>query len=606
MSIFDLKPNTSEFRVPQREGYEAALKHFSKEDADNHVLMQIPTGVGKTALMSVLPFGISKKKTLILTPNLHLSEQVEKALDITEPSSIYEKLKILENLDELELYVLRLEKLASAVDITDNQIIVSNFQQLSDVEKWFKNRADDVDLIIIDEAHHQKAKTYEEIIKFFPNAKVISLTATPFRSDGKELDGKNIYTYHFSDAVKNGYIRNIQTVNVTPKEVSLKFDDEEGSTYTLSDILKMKEEAWFRRGIATSQDCCDSIARKSLDMLNKLKVSFPNEDHQIIATATSIREARERVKPAFEKLGLKVGLVSSLDSKTNDDTKKKLERGKIDVIINVNMLGEGFDHKPLGVAAIFKPFASLNPYIQFVGRAIRTNNAVNLCYVVSHLGLNQTARFKEFRLFDADDKDFLTNKLLSTKNSNDESGEEGQKFVDDGESHPTLVISELGKDVLEFEEQFVNTQKIEEAKDILEKLSPEERQILLEQFGASPTISSGKKNKRLKPKDRRRAAKNLLAEKEKSIATDIINKLKLRMYSRSFNPTTSNFVWVKSQISRDFNKLLDIKKNQRNDLEYEKIDGFLKSNLAKKVYEERLAYYSEKEEKKKKNRFNVT
>src|SRR3712207_8659986 len=37
------------------------------------------------------------------------------------------------------------------------------------------------------------------------------------------------------------------------------------------------------------------------------------------------------------------------------------------------MLGEGFDHPPLSVAAIFRPFRSLSPYIQFVGRAMRVN-----------------------------------------------------------------------------------------------------------------------------------------------------------------------------------------------------------------------------------------
>lgn len=596
MDIFNLTPNTSKFRIPQREAYEATLKHFSVDTAEKHVLIQIPTGVGKTALIATLPFGISKKKTLILTPNLHLSEQMERDLDVTnaKSSSIYERLDIFQNVDQLELFVLKLESSANRSDVDDSHIIVSNYQQLSDVEKWFKDRSDDIDLIIIDEAHHQKAKTYEEIIKFFPNAKVVSLTATPFRTDGQELDGKKIYVYHFSDAVKNGYIRNIQTVNVTPKEMSLKFDDQDGQTYTLAEILKMKEEAWFRKGISTSQDCCNSIAKKSLDMLVKLQEKFPEENHQIIATATSIREARERVKPAFEALGLKVGLVSSEHSKTNDETKKKLLQGKIDVIINVNMLGEGFDHKPLGVASIFKPFASLNPYIQFVGRAIRTNGKVNLCYVVSHLGLNQTERFKEFRMFDNDDKAYLASHLLQKKvDEQKDHSEEGEMFFDD-EEKPNLTITELGEDILEFEDQFVDVQKIEDAKNILSNLTAEERKVLFEQFDTTTSLSEGKRKKIIKPKDRRRAEKNLLAEKEKSIATDIIKKLGLQMYKRDFNPLKPNFVWVKSQISRDINKLLGIEKKKRNELTFEKINSFLNSSEIKKVYQDRLDYYSEK------------
>ena len=67
----------------------------------------------------------------------------------------------------LELYSLRLESAVNSSDVDEHQIIIANYQQLGDVEKFFNGRADDVDLIIIDEAHHQKANTYQEIIKFF-------------------------------------------------------------------------------------------------------------------------------------------------------------------------------------------------------------------------------------------------------------------------------------------------------------------------------------------------------------------------------------------------------------------------------------------------------
>ena len=39
--------------------------------------------------------------------------------------------------------------------------------------------------------------------------------------------------------------------------------------------------------------------------------------------------------------------------------------------MHVRMLGEGFDHKRLSVAVIMKPFRSLAPFSQFVGRAMR-------------------------------------------------------------------------------------------------------------------------------------------------------------------------------------------------------------------------------------------
>lgn len=608
MKIFKNKPNTSKFRIPQKEGHEAALKHFANPESEKHVLMQIPTGVGKTALIATLPFGLSEKKVLVLAPNLHLAGQIEEDIDIiaNPDENIYKKLEIFSNLENLDLYILRLEDTANLSDIDESHIVISNYQQLQDVEKWFKGKEKDVDLIIIDEAHHQKAKTYQEIINYFPDAKIISLTATPFRSDGQKIDGKNIYTYHFNDAVKMGYIRNIKTVNVTPQEVKISFSDEEGKNYSLEEIIKMKEEAWFRKNIALSQDSCDSIARKADEKLKQLKKEFPKESHQIIAAAMSIRHAREIVKPAFEKLGLKVGMVSSQNRDTNKKELEKLKQDKIDVIINIGMLGEGFDHKPLGIAAIFRPFASLNPYIQFIGRVIRSHGDTKYCYVVSHLGLNQSQRFKEFKLFDNEDKEFLEDLLSNPeKNKLEKNTDDEELFIEDADSEEStdkIKISEVGDEVLEFEAQFVKDEKIEDVKKIIEKLSEEEKKRLFEKLGINyDNIIKKKKIVRIKPKDKRRATKNLLNEKEKSIAVDVLQALGLgaRMYYRDFTFMSRNFQWVKQKVSKEVDKGLGIKKNKRNELSFDEIDKFINSKNLDQIKEDVLNYFKQKLEEKK-------
>lgn len=77
------------------------------------------------------------------------------------------------------------------------------------------------------------------------------------------------------------------------------------------------------------------------------------------------------------------------------------------------MLGEGFDHPPLSVAAIFRPFRSLSPYIQFVGRVMRVyvQNAPghpdNQGLVVSHVGLNVDRLWDDFKEIDQDDQELV-------------------------------------------------------------------------------------------------------------------------------------------------------------------------------------------------------
>lgn len=601
---FKQQIDQSHLRDCQSGAYNAIIKHFAEKDAEKHVLIQLPTGTGKSAVIAIAPFNLSTGKVLVLTPNLKLASQLDEDIDITSENNIYEKLKLFdtETLEELEIFALRLENTANFSDIEEHQIIISNYQQLGDVEKWFKGREDMIDLIIIDEAHHQKAKTYQEIIKFFKNAKIVSMTATPFRSDGKPLEGKNIYTYHFRDAIKKGYIRNIKVSNVSPEEVSLSFTGEDSQNYALEDIVKMKEEAWFRKGIALSQDCCDSIAQKAVEKLNILKKEFPNDSHQIIASAMHVRHAREQVKSAFEKLGLNVGIVSSYHKDTNDQTFTKLSQGKIDVIINIGMLGEGFDHKPLGVAAIFRPFATLNPYIQFVGRVIRANGSTKHCYVVSHLGLNQSKRFDEFKLFDNEDKEFLE-ELLSEKESDKTKGDGEDTFLDEGEDGEekkdadVVQIKEVGGQIVDFESQFVkNGDKLNSIKDAIESLDEHEKAKLFDELGINHDTVTKKRKRKVKPIDKRRAAKGKLNEKEKSVATDILKAIGLsdRMYYRDFNYTKTNFQWVKAQVSRDVNKVLGISSKERNQLTLEQIEELENSGELEKIKNERTTYYEQK------------
>ena len=76
------------------------------------------------------------------------------------------------------------------------------------------------------------------------------------------------------------------------------------------------------------------------------------------------------------------------------------------------MLGEGFDHPKLSVAAIFRPFRSLAPYIQFVGRILRVvvqndpTHPDNYGHIVTHIGMNLDELLKKFKQFESDDQRF--------------------------------------------------------------------------------------------------------------------------------------------------------------------------------------------------------
>jgi superfamily II DNA or RNA helicase len=67
---------------------------------------------------------------------------------------------------------------------------------------------------------------------------------------------------------------------------------------------------------------------------------------------------------------------SDMPPEKRDRILDELKLGLIDCIVQVQMLGEGFDHPPLSVAAILRPYRSLSAYMQFVGRIMRVNHHV--------------------------------------------------------------------------------------------------------------------------------------------------------------------------------------------------------------------------------------
>jgi DNA repair protein RadD len=389
--------------------------------------------------------------------------------------------------------------------------------------------------------------------------------------------------------------------------IELSFTDEKGKTYTFEDIIKLKEDAWFRRGIAMSEDCCNTIAKKAKEKLDELRKNYTGTSHQIIASAISIRHAREFVKPAFIRLGLKVGMVSSHieDKKKNDDTLNKLRQGKLDVIIHVGMIGEGFDHNKLGVAAIFRPYKSLNPYIQFIGRVIRKNEDTKHCWIVSHLGLNQSRRFDEFKMFDQDDQTFI--KTLE-QSEQEISADEEKSFVDDedvtnsttGEFNQEVRIKELGNDTLDFSSQYVKdeTLEIEKIEKAVGGLSDKGKKDFFKKFGIKFDEVTLSKKTKIKPINKRKASRNLLNEKEKSIATDILKSLNLKYKGRDFTKMFENFIWVKRRVSKKGNKKLKIDKNQRKEITNEQFTDIENKKTLDSIKDECISYFKSKLEQR--------
>lgn len=402
--------NNSNLREPQRDAYLRAYDFFSS--GEHVAVIQLPVGCGKSGLASILPFGIAKGRVLIITPNLTIKDELQKTLDVTNRQKCFwRRMRVLKDSDMVAgPYVCTLD--AGNISVCEqSHIILTNIQQLAtNADKWLNQFPSDFfDLIIVDEAHHGVASSWKLVFTRFPEAKVINLTATPFRSDRQELEGELIYRYPFKSASIKGYIKRLKATYVAPSELTFTVA---GSvqTFTLDEVMKMKEEEWFSRGVALSDPCNVSIVDNSVEKLEQLRLS--GTKHQIIAVACSINHG-QRIRSLYEERGYRTEIIhSKLDQAKQDEVIRDLKNGTLDCVVQVQMLGEGFDHPKLSVAAIFRPFRTLAPYIQFVGRILRVvvqndpSHPDNYGHIVTHVGLNLDEQLKQFKEFENDDKAF--------------------------------------------------------------------------------------------------------------------------------------------------------------------------------------------------------
>jgi superfamily II DNA or RNA helicase len=384
-------------RTPQREAYHA-FRAQAAWSVNIAKLVELPTACGKTGVIAMAPFGIAQGRVLIITPNVTIREEITAKLDGQNPSNIYDTLQILPPGHPLpQVIELSRNGAPNLDDCRRADIVVANIHQALLYRHAFPESF--FDLLIVDEGHHIPADSWQQIITHFRFAKKLYLTATPFRADGQPIDGDPIYRYRLADAIAQGYVKNLIRIDAVPNRLIFVAGDTR-TEYSMHDVLNMKTEEWFSRGIALSQACNETILEKAVQLLNeKRRRSWV--PHQIIAAACSRRHAQQLVA-LCRRRGLRTTcLLSTMPIQEQHAIKEAIKANRFDCVVHVGMLGEGYDHPPFSIAAIFRPYRSRAPYEQFIGRTLRCIPHAaphdNIAHIVSHVGLNLDHLWQAFR-----------------------------------------------------------------------------------------------------------------------------------------------------------------------------------------------------------------
>ena len=160
------------------------------------VMLQMPTGTGKTRLFvsmikDIFHYSHDKGmalKILIMVHRTELIDQIHKTLG--EGYNLAHGI-IQAGTKEEKTYPIQLASVQTLSRRLDNW-----------TEKEF-------DFVIVDEAHHVKADSYQKIIKAFPDAKLLGVTATPVRLDGRgftDIFDELIVSPSVRSFIKNGHL----------------------------------------------------------------------------------------------------------------------------------------------------------------------------------------------------------------------------------------------------------------------------------------------------------------------------------------------------------------------------------------------------------------
>lgn len=407
--------NNAKLREPQIEAYVEVYNHFVTQNKTTHAIVVLPTGSGKTGLISILPYNICKGRVLIIAPQLTILDTIESGLDSGSSDNFWTQMDVISNPVDLPVLVRYEGRETRKKHMEDAHIVIANIQKLqSRNEMSLLNQYDPdfFDMIIIDEAHHSEARTWLENLQHFAKAKIIKITATAYRTDKKQLVGELVYKYKLSQAMYKGYVKSLEKFDYLPDELYFTIDGNEKEKYTYQQILDMdlKDEEWISRSVVFSDDCKLSIVKESIKLL-KRKRERTTVPHKIIAAASTIDDAK-KIAIMFEQEGCNVVAIHNrLSIEERKTAFLDIENNRVDVIVNVSMMGEGYDHKYLSIAAIFRAFKNPLPYEQFIGRILRSipQNEVkkaedNIGSVVAHklLFLNQLWEYYKDQIQESD------------------------------------------------------------------------------------------------------------------------------------------------------------------------------------------------------------
>lgn len=369
MSLFDqVKEPLVKYtpRYYQQAAIDAGVSFF-RSDAPGHGLMVEPTGSGKSLVIAGIVDGMDEECVVFQPSQEILMQNWGKLRDYGYYAAIFSA-----SLNRKQTSRITLATIGSAIN------------RLKDFERYR--------YIIIDECHGVNASTdanngkksmylrYIEHMQKVNSAKVIGLTATPYRLHTNRYDGANnkfltrtqdkVFTHvlHYTqiqELYREGYLAKLIYYPVpgfTRKGIKL---NSKGTDFNDKDLAQRFKEIGF-----------DNILLRTMLKLVPIRRS-------ILVFTKFVWEAQSLANRLNSE---SPGMAAVVSDETPPVLRKRLveqfKSGQLQVMVNVGVFTTGFDHPPLDAVVLARPTMSLSLYYQMVGRGMRPDPSKTHCKVV--------------------------------------------------------------------------------------------------------------------------------------------------------------------------------------------------------------------------------
>lgn len=374
-------------RPCQQEAFWAVGDYFARGGRNAACVMSV--GAGKTALGVVVCLGLGHRRALIVTPGNVIRGTFSRALDPNDAKNVLYGLPsgpMLPGCPPPKVRVLDRDE-GPVRDVTreallDVDIIVSNFHSVgtgADPDDLIaKLKPEDIDLIIVDEAHIAAAESYQRLFAHFKGARTLLMSACFQRLDGKPIEADVVYRYRLIDSIVDGHAKNLRIVRFAPDPTQVIYevrhpDGLVEEIHGRDAVLELIDEARLSRIVARSTEPIRQMMRTVRRLLDEQRQLLHPVRPRILFSALGEKHA-EQITALANEHGIATDYVhySMPESRIKGVLRRfESDAGDLDAVVQLKMLGQGYDLPAITIVGAFRPYGSFGEFYQFVGRGLR-------------------------------------------------------------------------------------------------------------------------------------------------------------------------------------------------------------------------------------------